>query len=114
MARAEGLGNIAIILRSLIGVFDHQLDGRTGCLAFEHARQDLHGIGLVALCHVLVLTGTAFIEPVLQHRLGHLYARRAAVNRRSQCRTVAFTPGGDAKKMSKRVQAHQKAPSAPV
>ena len=37
MAGAKLLSDIAVVLGALIGVFDHQLDGRAGCLAFEDA-----------------------------------------------------------------------------
>jgi hypothetical protein len=106
MAGAEGLRDLAIVLRPLVGVFDHQLDRRAGGLAFEHARQDADLVRFLALGGELVLAGLALVQPGLDVGLGQRHAGRAAVHRAADGRPVAFAPGGDAEKVAEGVQAH--------
>ena len=49
MARAKGLNNIAVVFAALVGVLNEQGNGRTCCQTLIDARQNLNGIGLVAL-----------------------------------------------------------------
>ena len=49
MAGAEAVGDLAIILGALIGVFDQQPDRRAGGSALENAGQDAHFIGFTPL-----------------------------------------------------------------
>jgi len=103
---AELVLDVAVVLRPLVGVLDHQLDRRAGGDAFEHARQDPHLIRLAALRGVFVLAGFAFVHPVLDHLFGDRHTGRAAVHRGPQSRPVAFAPGGHAEKMAKAVDRH--------
>src|SRR3546814_10373778 len=57
-----GLRDLAIILRALVDILDHQADRRAGRLALEDARQDAHLIGLLPLRRVARLAGTALVE----------------------------------------------------
>jgi hypothetical protein len=65
MAGAEGLRDVGIVLRPLVGVADHQLDRRAGGAPLVDARQDLDRIGLAPLGGVAVLPGAAAVEPGL-------------------------------------------------
>ena len=106
MAGPEGSRDLAVVLRPLVSVADHQLDRCAGGGVLEHAGQDFHRVGFIALgCH-LVLAGAAAVQPVLQHRRRQRHARRAAIHRRPQRRAVALAPGGGAEQVTVGVQAH--------
>ena len=62
MARAIGLRDVAIILRTLVDIFDHQADRCAGGLALEGAGKDADLIGLLPLRRVTRLAGTALVE----------------------------------------------------
>ena len=106
VARSELCSDLGIVLRALVGVLDHQLHRRAGGLPFEHARKDLHRVGLAPLGGVLVLPRLAQVEPILQRSLVDRHARRAAVHRGTKCRSVALSPGGHAEEMAEGVEAH--------
>ena len=103
---AEFLGDIAIVFRALIGVFDHQLNRRAGRDALECAGQNLNRVGLAALRRVFILAGFALVEPCLDHRRFQRDARRAAIDGGTKRRPVTFAPGRDAENMSECIQAH--------
>ena len=42
MGRPEYILDLAIIFGALIGIFDHQSNGRTGGLPFKHTRQNAY------------------------------------------------------------------------
>ena len=45
VAGAEAVGDVAVVLRALVDVLDHQLDRRAGRLPLEDAGQDVHLVG---------------------------------------------------------------------
>src|SRR5690606_28970070 len=100
------IGNIAIVLGSLVFVLDDQRNRRTGGLALEHAGQDLYGVGLAALRGEARLAGLAAVEAVLQILGRERNARRDAIDDAADRRPVAFAPGGEAEKFSKTVACH--------
>jgi len=95
MARAKALGDGAVVLAALVGVADQERDGGAGGLAFVHAREDFHRIGLVALGHVAAGAGAAAVQVGLDVRFGERHARRAAVDHAANGRAVGFTEIGD-------------------
>lgn len=48
VGRAENIGNIVIILRMLVGVLDHEADGRTRGLATKNTAEQLDLVLFVA------------------------------------------------------------------
>ncbi len=62
MARAELLGDRAVILRALIHIVDHQPDRRAGGHALEHAGQDANLVWLLALRREFRLAGATAVE----------------------------------------------------
>jgi hypothetical protein len=49
MARPEGVGDVAVVLAARILVADQQRDRGAGGQPLEHAREDLHAVGLLTL-----------------------------------------------------------------
>ena len=103
---AEGVEQVAVVLAALVGVVDQQRNRRAGGAAFEHAAQNLHRVGFVALGHVAAGAGAAAVQVALDVRLRQLHAGRAAVNHTPDCRAVGFSKVGDRKKLSKGISAH--------
>ena len=106
MAGAVGVGDLGIILRPLIGVLDQQRNRRAGGGAFEHARQDAHRIGFLALGGELVLPRLARIEEGLDVFLGQCQPRRAPVDHRADRGSMALAPSGEAQRPSECIPAH--------
>ena len=100
MAGAEGVEQVAVILAALVGVVDQQRDRRAGGQALEHARQDLHRIGLVALRDMPAGAGAAAIEVGLDVGFTQRHARRAAVDHAADGRAMALAEVGDAKEVA--------------
>src|SRR6516165_10480999 len=65
MPRAEAVGDVAVVLRALVGILDQQLDRRAGGEPVEHARQDAHEIILAPLRRKARLAALALVEPLL-------------------------------------------------
>ena len=107
MTGAKLLGDLGIILGALVGVADHQLHRGAGGAPFEHAREDLDLVGLLALRGVFVLTGFALIQPSLNHGLVNRNAGGATIDGRAKRGAVTFAPGGDPEQMTKAVEGHR-------
>src|SRR5690606_8890504 len=107
MAGAEGIGNVAVVLAARIGVADQQPDGRAGGHAFEHAREDLHRVGLAALGDMARSARAAPVEFGLDVGLGQRHSRRAAVNHGADGRAVRFAEIGDTKQGTEGVSGHE-------
>ncbi len=108
MARAELVFDLAIILGTLINVFDQKPDRGAGGFAFEHARKDFDLIRFAALGGKARLTGFAFFEIILNIGLGQLKQGRHTINDTANGRAVAFAKGGEAEKCSKTVASHNR------
>jgi hypothetical protein len=106
MPRTELPRDFIVIARPGIGVFDQQGDRRAGAAPFEHARKDLHIVGLAPLRCVPTAPG----RPPLQFGLDlaglDFQPWRAAVNDAANGRAVAFTEGRDPEQFSNRVMRH--------
>ena len=72
----------------------------------EHAGEDAHLVGLLALGGVLRLARFALVEIGLDLGLGDGDAGRAAIDHAADRRPVAFAPGGDAEQMAETVVRH--------
>ena len=107
VAGAKPVGDVAVILRALVGVFDQQLDRGPGGDPVEHAAHDAHEVLLAPLGGKARLAGLALVEPALDVGLGERQARRRAVDDDPDCRPVAFAPGGEAEQGSKGVAGHR-------
>ena len=70
MARPVEILDLAIVLRALVLVADHQAHRRARGQALEHARQDLHLVRLAPLGGEFGGAGLAPVEPVLDVGLG--------------------------------------------
>jgi len=103
MARTIALGNLTIIFRPLIDVFDHQRNRRAGRLAFKHPRQDPDLIRFPTLGREAGLPRPTAIKPRLDVRFGQLQAGWTAIYDAANGWSVAFTPGGNAKELPEAV-----------
>ena len=106
MAWAEHIFNCAVILRTLVGIFNHQADTGTGGDPLKHARQNAHLIRFTALSGVARGTWPTSVEIQLNISLGDRNARWNTVYNTSQGDTVRFTKSGDAEKLPYTVPSH--------
>ncbi len=107
MARTEAVGDVAVVLRALVGVLDQELDRGAGRHPIEDAAQDAHLIGFLPLGGIARLAGLALVEPVLDVGLGERQARRHAVDDDPDRRPVALAPSGEAKERAERIAGHR-------
>src|SRR5439155_27346347 len=77
----------------------------------EHAREDLHGIGLAPLAGKARLTRAAFVQIGLNVALIERNTGRGTIHDTSYRRAVAFAEGRDAEKMPERVERHRVVPA---
>ncbi len=111
VARTERILDVAVVLRALIDVFDHQRDGRprrdlTAIVVGEDAREDFDRVRLLPLGGEAGGSGTALVQIDLDVGLGQRNARRAAVDDAADGRSMAFAPGGDTEHMAESVVGH--------
>ena len=88
MTGTKQIFNRAVVLRTLVGIFNQQADRGAGGDALENAGQNFHLIRLAALRGIARGAGTAAVEIVLDIRFGQRNARRHAVNDAAQRETV--------------------------
>ncbi len=110
MAGAEPIGDVAVVLRALVGVFDQQLDRGPGRHPVEDAAHDPDEVLLAPLRRKPRLAGLALVEPALDVGLGERQARRHAVDDDADRRPVALAPGGEAEQAPERVAGHRITP----
>ena len=113
MSRAIAVTDFGIVFGALIYVFDHQTDRGACCdltaeflfdeIIGENAGQDTHLIRLTSLGHKPGCAGATQIQILLNILSIEPQAGRAAIHDAANCRTMAFTPGGDTKEMSERI-----------
>src|SRR5690606_30920172 len=80
VARPELVLDGGVVAGALVGVLDHEADGRAGRLPFEHARENAHAVSFLALGGVPRAPGTPPVEVRLDVRFGQREPRRAAVD----------------------------------
>ena len=90
MTGAKLILDSAVILRALVFVFNQQADRRTGCLALEHAGQDLYLVWLIALRRMATTAGTPPVQVNLDIVLRQLHPWRATVDNTTQRRPMAL------------------------
>jgi hypothetical protein len=116
MAGPVAVADLAIVLRALVGVLDHQRDGRAGrhraakyfkCpVVLEDAGEDLHRVRLLALRDEARGAGAAFVQELLDEGFIQRQAGRAAIDHTSEGRPVAFAPGRHTEEVAERVVRH--------
>ncbi len=106
MAGPEAARDVAVVLRPLVDILDHQRDRRAGGQALEHAGEDADLVGFLPLGGEFRLAGPAAVQPGLDIGLGQRNARRAAIDDAADRRPVALAPGGDAEQMAEAVVRH--------
>jgi hypothetical protein len=110
MAGPELVLDVAVIGRTLVGVFDVQGDRRAGGSAFEHSREDADEIGLAPLGGEPRLPGLAAVEMMLQIGFAKLETGRDAVDDTAYRRPVAFAPGRHPEDRAETVAGHAAVP----
>jgi hypothetical protein len=106
VGRAEQVLDRRVVLGLLVGVADQQADRAAGGAAFEHAGEDFHLVGFLALGGVPAGAGLAPVEVVLQVGQGNFQARRASIDNGDQRRTMAFASGGDSEQLAVGIAGH--------
>ena len=112
MARAIAVADLAIVLRALVGVLDHQRDRRAGrhraagAIVLEHAGQDLHLVLFLALRDEARGAGFPLVEELLDELRRQRQPRRAAIDHAADGRPMAFAPGRHAEEVAKGVVRH--------
>ena len=99
--------DLAIVLRALVLVADHERDRCAGGDPLEHTRQDLDPVRLLALGRELRLPGLAAVEPVLDLGLRQRQPRRHAVDHDTDGRPVALAPGRKTEQLAEGGPGHQ-------
>ena len=112
----ELVDDVAVVLRALIDVADHQRDRRAGrhlasVRVREYARQDLDLVWLLALRGEARLTRAPLVEERLDIGRLQRQSRRAAVDHAAERRPVALAPGRHAEQMAESVVGHRLSPS---
>ena len=108
--RTEPVGDIAVVLRALVGVLDQQLDRSAGRHPVEGAAHDAHQISFAALRRVARLPRLALVEPLLDVGFGERQPRRDAVDDDTNRRPVAFAPGRETEECAERIACHRLQP----
>ena len=111
VAGPELVLDLAVVLGPRIHIGDLEGDRRSGgelraAFVVEHAGEDTHLVGLLALGGVFRLARFAFVEKSLDLGFGDGDAGRAAIDHAADRRPVAFAPGGDAEQMAEAVMRH--------
>src|SRR5262249_55054677 len=107
MAGAELVLDVAVVFRTLILVLDQQTDRRSCGFAFEHAGENPDPVALAPLGHEARLARPAAVQPGLNVGLGKGDQRRGAIDDAADRRSMAFTPGREAKELAERVVRHR-------
>src|SRR5471032_2518598 len=111
VARPELVLDLAVVAAALVDIVDVQRDRRARRHALEHAGQDLHRVGLLALGHEARLAGAALFHPDLDVGLGERDTGRRAVDHAADRRPVAFAPAGEPEEGAEAAAGHGRQPS---
>jgi hypothetical protein len=90
-------------MRSLIRIFDQQSNRRTGGLAIEDARQNLHLIRFVSLRSMPGPARAPSLKVLLDIGLRQVKSGRTAVDHAAERGAVTLTEGGYCKKPPERI-----------
>src|SRR5258708_39037791 len=110
MTGAKTRLDLPVIARALILVRHQKADRRARGLAFEHARQDAHRVGLVALAGVLRRARAPALDVRLQVRLAQRQTRRAPVHHATECGAVALPKARHRKDATECIARHALSP----
>ena len=100
MAGTEGLGDIGVILATLVLVADEQRDRRAGGQAFIDAGENLDRIGLTPLRDMARGARFASVELGLDVGLADRQPRRASIDHTADRRTMRFAKRRNAKQLA--------------
>ena len=106
MGRPEGILDVGVILRTLVGVVDQQADGGSRGAPVEYAGQDAHLVGLAPLGGKPRGARFAPVQIALQVTGGQLQAGRAAVDDASQGGAVTLAKAGDCEQFADCIARH--------
>ena len=106
MARSKLVGDVAVVLRALVGILNLQRQRRAGRHPLEGAGENAHEIVLAPLCGVAGLARLAPVEVRLDVRFAQGHAWRQAVDRAADGRAVALAPGHDTEGLAEGVAWH--------
>ncbi len=111
MAGPVAVGDLAVILRALISVLDHERDGRSRRALHpvglgEDTGQDLHLIGFLPLRGEAARAGLAPVKIALDVFSGDRQARRTAIDDAAKRDAMALSERGDAEQMPESVVRH--------
>ena len=96
-----------VIAGALVGVLDLEADGRSRGRAFKNAGQQPDSVRLLARGPGRAAAGTPPVELLLEQFLREGDARRATVHHAAERRAVGFPVGGQTKKTSESISAHE-------
>src|SRR6185437_6059436 len=112
MTGAELVADLRVVARTLVDILDYQRDRCSGrhlrrhAFVLEHAGEDLHRVGFLALRYELGLARSAAVQIALDVRFGQRDAWRAAIDHAADRRPMAFAEGRDPKQVPEAVVRH--------
>ena len=106
MARAEAVLDLVVVARARVGVLDQQPDRGTGGASLEHAGEDAHHIGFLALADELRGAGATAVDVAREIGLGEFEPGRTTVHHAADRRTVALAEGRHLEKSTDGVTGH--------
>src|SRR5690606_34855379 len=106
MGRSELVHDAAVILGALVGVLDQQADGGPCGATLEHARENLHLIGFLALGGKARGAGLASVQIALQVSFAQGQPRWATIYNATQGGAMAFAEAGHREEFADGVSGH--------
>ena len=106
MAWTENVFNGAVILRTLVGIFDQQANAGTSSNTFKNTGEYFDLIRLAALGGIARCPRATPVEVMLQVRFRQRDAWRNTINDAAERQPVRFAEGGYAKELSNCVSSH--------
>src|SRR5699024_1049105 len=106
MAWTENVFNCAVILRTLVSVFDQQTNAGAGSNAFKNTGENFDLIRLTTLGGIARCPRATTVEIVLQVRFRQRNTRRNTIDDAAERQPVRFAEGGYAKELSNCVSSH--------
>ena len=106
MAWTENVFNGAVILRTLVGIFDQQANAGASSHTFKNTGENFDLIRLAALGGIARCPRATTIKVMLQVRFRQRNAWRNTIDDAAERQPVRFAEGGYAKELSNCVSSH--------